>query len=77
MNNNQSIINAIIASSGGKINREAAQKAVEGDSSALLKGLSQEDRRALEKILADKTATQKILSSDAARELIKMLGKKG
>ncbi len=79
MNNNnfnkEKIINAIIASSGGKINRNTAEKAASGNTNALLSSLSTEDRNQLQALLSDKAATQKLLSSDAARQLLKIIGK--
>ncbi len=75
MNNKENIINSIIASSGGKINRNAVEQAANGNTNALLSALSQADRQKLEALLKDEEATKKLLSSEAAQSIIRKLGR--
>lgn len=71
--NEQRLINKIISSSNGKINRNMLEGAMQGNSDALLGALSAEDRKRLEGLLADKTAAQALLNSEAAQRLIRSL----
>lgn len=78
MNNNsdinkQKLVDKIISSSGGKINRNMAEKAVSGDTEALLCSLSAENRKKLAALLNDKEAARAFLSSDAAQRLMRSL----
>ena len=59
--------------SGGKVDPAAAKQAANGDVSKLVNSLNPEDRAKLNALLSDKEATQKLLSSDAAKLMMKML----
>lgn len=63
----------IMRASGGKIDSTSAQGAANGDISALMAGLSEQDRQRLNALLADEKATRQLLSSDAAKSLMKIL----
>ncbi len=74
MNNDKNrIINEIMRASGGKINSNAAKGAADGDVSALMANLSDSDKAKLNAILSDEKATKQLLSSDAAKSLMKLL----
>lgn len=78
MNNSdkQNILNDIIKSSGGKINKDTIKNAAKsGDSSALVNSLSKEDKQKLTEILSDKQALADVLKSPQAQALMKMLQK--
>ncbi len=81
MNNNidkQKIIDAIVSSSGGKINRESLAGAVNRkDVSSLLGSLSADDRQKLNSVLSNKESLAEALNSSEARNLIKSLLKGG
>lgn len=66
----EKIINKIIASSGGKIDKESAHNASRGDISSLMSSLSEEDRKKITEALSDKEKTRQLLSSDAAKQLL-------
>ncbi len=63
----------IVRASGGKVDPDAAKQAANGDISKLVGSLKPEDRAKLNALLSDKEATQKLLSSDAAKIMMKML----
>lgn len=67
----------IISSSGGKIDANAVKRAKAGDVSGLMSSLSAEDRAKLKTALSDKAAAQKILNSEAAKQLLSSLLKDG
>ena len=69
---NNKLYDAIIASSGGKIDRKAVENAKKGDISGVLSSLPEEDARKLKEALSDKEKTRQLLSSDAAKALINM-----
>lgn len=75
--NNQKMIDNIISSSNGKVSREAVSSAMKGDASALLKGLGNEDRKKLDELLNNKEKAKEVLSSDAAKKLLKLFLKDG
>lgn len=81
MNNNldkQKLINAVLASSGGKINRETLTNAVgSGDVSSIMNNMSPEDKQKLSSILASKGGIAAALASDEAKAIIKSLLKGG
>ena len=58
--------------SGGKIDPKSAKGAANGDVNALIAGLSPEDKAKLNAVLSDEKATKQLLSSDAARALMKL-----
>ena len=69
---NSKLYDAIIASSKGKIDKNAVEKAKKGDLSGVLSSLPEEDARKLKEALSDKEKTKQLLSSDAAKALINM-----
>ncbi len=75
MNNidKQKLINTILASSGGKLDKNSIEKAASGDASSILSSLNEQDRKKLSEALSDKEKAKQLLSSDAAKELLKSL----
>lgn len=69
----QKLINSIISSSGGKLDKASLEKVAEGDMSGLMSSLSEEDRNKLNSVLKDKNKAKEMLSSSAARELLKRI----
>jgi len=69
----QKLINSIIASSGGKLNKSAVESAANGDMGGIMSGLSEEDKRKLNEALSDKEKAKQLLSSDAARAILNNL----
>lgn len=55
----------------GKNTIEAAKR---GDTDAVLQSLNESDRKKIEETLSDKEKLKKILNSDAAKNLMKILG---
>lgn len=74
MNNNKNFYEDILKN--GKINKDAINKAKNGDTSSLLNSLSPEDRKKVNDALNDKEKLKQILSSDAAKKLLNLLGGK-
>lgn len=73
---NKEFFNNITSNSGGKLDKEAIEKAAKsGDTSQLVNSLSQEDKQKLNKILSDKQALSKVLNSPQAKALMKLFGK--
>lgn len=71
----EKLINTIISSSGGKLEKSAIEKASKGDMSGLLNALNTQDRQKLTEALNDKNKAKELLSSSAAKELLaKFLG---
>lgn len=60
----------------GNIDKKTIDAARRGDTNAVLKNLSDTDRKKVEEILADQNKLKQILSSDAAKNLMKILGGK-
>lgn len=59
---------------GGKIDKKTIEAAKSGNTNAVMNSLSDADRKKMQDILADKDKLKKILSSDAAKNIIKILG---
>lgn len=59
-----------------KLNKDTMDAARRGDTDAVLKTLNDTDRKRVESVLADKEKLNKILNSDAAQKLMKILGGK-
>ena len=57
-----------------KIDKNTLDAAKRGDTDAILKNLNSADREKIESIMSDKEKLNKILNSDAAQQLIKILG---
>ena len=70
---NNKLYDAIIASSGGKIDRNTVENAKKGDLSGVLSSLPEEDAKKLKEALSDKEKTRQLLSSDAAKAIMNML----
>lgn len=74
----QKLMDAIISSSGGKIDRESLNGAVNRkDVSSLLGSLSPEDRKKLNSVLSNKENLAAALNSSEARSLLKNFLKGG
>ena len=75
-NDNQNLFDNLVASSGGKINRQTISKAAKnGDTSELVNSLSLEDKQKLNNILSDKQALSELLKSPQSQALLKILKK--
>lgn len=59
-----------------KLDKKTIDAARRGDTNAVMSGLSDADRQKVNEVLADKDKLKQILSSDAAQQLIKILGGK-
>lgn len=59
-----------------KIDKKTLDAARRGDTDAVMSGLSDADRKKVNEVLADKDKLKQILSSDAAQQLMKILGGK-
>lgn len=58
------------------IDKKTIEAARRGDTNAVMSGLSDADRQKVNEVLADKDKLKQLLSSDAAQNLIKILGGK-
>lgn len=67
----QKLINAILNSSGNKINQNAINRAGKGDVSGIMASLNEQDRKNLSAALGDPKKAKEILSSKEAREILK------
>lgn len=82
MNNNdinrQKLIDALLASSGGKLNRDSINRAADSnDVSPLINSLSPADREKLNKVMSDKESMEKLLKSPQAQLILKSVLKGG
>ncbi|MBQ8740913.1 MAG: hypothetical protein IJY79_05145 [Clostridia bacterium] len=59
-----------------KMDKETINAARRGDTDAVMSKLSDSDRKKVSEVLADKDKLKQILSSDAAQQLMKILGGK-
>lgn len=59
-----------------KLDKKTLEAARRGDTDAVMSGLSDADRKKVNEVLADKDKLKQILSSDAAQQLMKILGGK-
>ncbi len=57
-----------------KIDKNTIDAARRGDTDALMSNLSENDRKKINDVLADKDKLKQILNSDAAKNLMKILG---
>lgn len=69
--NKQKLLNAILHASGSKINKNAEERAKNGDISALAAGLDEQSRKELNAVLNDREKAKEILASKEAKEIIK------
>ena len=60
----------------GKIDKNTIDAARRGDTDAVMSNLSDADRKKVNDVLADKDKLKQILNSDAAKQLMKILGGK-
>ena len=75
MNNQNNNIDNVINASGGKLDRNALEKARQsGDASSLVNSLSTEDKQKLNDILNNKEQLEKVLKSPQAKMLLKLFG---
>ena len=72
-NKNDRLAQDIVRASNGKIDPDAAKQAASGDVSKLVESLNPQDRAKLNALLSDEKATKQLLSSDAAKIMLKML----
>ncbi len=57
-----------------KIDKNTINAARRGDAEALMSNLSENDREKINDVLADKDKLKQILNSDAAKNIMKILG---
>lgn len=57
-----------------EIDKSTLEAARRGDTKAVLQGLNDTDRQKVQEMLADEDKLKKLLSSDAAKNLMKILG---
>ena len=57
-----------------KIDKNTLEAAKRGDANAVMQGLSDTDRQKVQEMLGDEEKLKKLLSSDAAQKLLKILG---
>lgn len=57
-----------------KIDKKTLDAARRGDTDSVMSSLNESDRQKVKEILADKDKLNKILKSDAAQKLMKILG---
>ena len=77
-NNPDPMIDAVVRSSGGRINRAEAAAAANGDPSALLGSLSAREREQLLQIMNDRDALKNLLSGKQAQQILGQIsGKNG
>lgn len=67
------LIEALIHSSGGKIDVNAANKAMQGDMGDAISSLDEDSRKKFMDMISDKQKLDKLLSSDAAQRLRQIL----
>lgn len=69
--NKQKMAEALLKN--GNFDRETIDAAMSGNQEKILEKLGQEDRKKIEALLNDKAALQKLISSDAAKQIISKL----
>ena len=68
----QKLIKSIIASSGGKLNQNDINNAInKKDASSLIKNLAPQEKQKLTSILADKSNLASILNSNEVKSILK------
>ncbi len=82
MNNNeidkQKLMDAVVSSSGGKIDKKSLSGAMEGKNiEPLIKNLSAEDREKLSRVMSDKQSMEALLNTPQAKALLKAFLKNG
>ena len=56
--NKEKLINSIISSSGGKLDKQSLENAARGDMGGVMSGLGEDDKRKLMEALSDKEKTR-------------------
>ena len=82
MKNNENdkgrILNNIVSSANGKIDREMLQNAVKSNNAdALINSLDKKDKEKLKSIMSDKASMEALLKSPEAQAFMKKGGKNG
>ena len=82
MNNNeidkQKLMDAVLSSSGGKIDKQSLAGAIQSkNADALIKNLSPTDREKLNKVMSDRKSMEALLNSPQAKALLKTFLKGG
>ena len=73
----QKMIDALMRNSDGKLDRGSIESAMDGDPNALMSKLNDADKAKIQRLLNDKSALQKLLSSDAAQQMMKKFSGNG
>lgn len=74
----QKLLRALLASSGGKLNPNAINDAVNSnDTGTLLNSLSAEDRQKINRVMSDKKSLEQTLKSPEAQVILKSILKGG
>lgn len=74
----EKLMDAVISSSGGKIDKKALSEAAKGKNiDPLLKNLSAEDREKLKSVMSDQKSMEAVLNSPQAKALLKAFLKGG
>ena len=71
------LTDALLRASKGKIDPSGIRSARQGDPSALLASLGENDRRKITRLLGDKKALQKLLSDEQTQKLLRELSGNG
>ena len=72
--NKDKLINSVISSSGGKIDKSSIESAQKGDLSGLMSALTEEDRQKLNNALKGDNLKKMLSGNDAKAIINKMLG---
>lgn len=73
----QKMIDELMRNTNGAVDRGSIEAAMGGNADALLDRLGDSDKAKIQKLLNDRSALQKLLSSDAAQQLMKRLSGNG
>lgn len=58
----------------GKLSKNTIEAAKKGDTNAVIQSLNESDRKKMKEILSDNEKIKNILNSDAAKNIMKILG---
>lgn len=58
----------------GKLSKNTIEAAKKGDTNAVMQSLNESDRKKMKEILSDNEKIKNILNSDAAKNIMKILG---
>lgn len=73
----QKMIDELMRNTNGAVDRGSIEAAMGGNTDALLDRLDDSDKAKIQKLLNDRSALQKLLSSDAAQQLMKRFSGNG